>query len=301
MNHNVLARGCHIHTPILKIWNLTNRVFDLNIYIEKKEGKMLGVMFLVIIGSVAFQTDWMGGDGVLGPVSDWGTQYWVSDSITTGTQGQVSLIATRWNYANWVKHVVENSGALSQGFMPADINGDGIRDLVSPYPDSGVWYENLGDYTFAKRFIGPNDNITYTYPCDLDKDGDIDILTGGAGKVGWYENDALVWTWHEIDSTGTRNRVSPADVDLDGDIDIIGGGSGGNEEFYTYQCAAIQQHGLLSHKVCIRHIGMKDRRKIRNMEVKPRTCLSLQYKRLFSTMLNEGAKVGLGFHELEIY
>jgi len=81
-------------------------------------------------------------------------------------------------------------------------------------------------------------------------------------------------------------------------IDIIGGGSGGNEEFYTYQCAAIQRHELLSHKVCIRHIGMKDRRKIRNMEVKPRTCLSLQYKRSFSTMLNEGGKVGLGFHEL---
>jgi hypothetical protein len=169
----------------------------------------------------------MGGDGVLGPVSDWRTQYYAGDSITVATEGQVSLFATQWNYTSsgWVKHVVESSGARDQGFMPADINGDGIRDLVAPYPDSGVWYENSGDYAFTKHLIGPNDNITYTYPCDLDEDGDMDILTGGNGKAGWYENNALVWTWHEIDSTGTRNRVSPADVDIDGDIDIIGGGA----------------------------------------------------------------------------
>lgn len=81
-------------------------------------------------------------------------------------------------------------------------------------------------------------------------------------------------------------------------IDIIGGGAGGNEEIYTYQCAAIQRHELLCHKVCICHIGMKDRKKVRAHEIKPRPFLSPQYKRDFSTMLDEGVKVGLGFNEL---
>lgn len=81
-------------------------------------------------------------------------------------------------------------------------------------------------------------------------------------------------------------------------IDIIGGGAGGNEELYTYQCAAIQRHELLSHKVCVRHIGMGDRKKKLAKETFPRSFLAPQYKRDFSTTLDEGAKVGLGFYEL---
>lgn len=78
----------------------------------------------------------------------------------------------------------------------------------------------------------------------------------------------------------------------------IGGGFGGNEAFYPYQCAAIRRHELLSHKVCVRHIGRNDRKQVFNQEANPRTLLYPQYKRCFSTMLNEGVKVGLGFYEL---
>lgn len=83
-------------------------------------------------------------------------------------------------------------------------------------------------------------------------------------------------------------------------IDIIGGGAGGNEEFYTYQCAAIQRNELLSHKIMIHHIGKKDRKKVLDREVKPRTFLYNYYKRNFINMLDAGVKVGLGFYEISV-
>ncbi len=191
---------------------------------------MLHLLFLIVIGAVSLQTDWMGGSGVLGPASDWRTQYYKGDSVTAATPGQVSLVATEWDYSKWEKHIVESNwgiGSNHQGFMPADINKDGKKDLVAHTADKVVWYENLGDYTFAtKHIIGPaNDGFSVylsVYPCDLDTDGDIDVLvaTKGVG-LGWYENQGSLWIWHIVDNGIGYHRVSSADVELDGDVDMI--------------------------------------------------------------------------------
>ena len=187
--------------------------------------------YLLLLASflVSYQTNWMGGSGVLGPVNNWGSQYWASDSVTTATEGQVSLIATEWDYANWVRHIVDTANpgiwGSTQGFMPADIDNDGIVDLVAQISDSVVWYKHSGYYNFSsKNIIGPADDGGWitpcVYPCDLDKDGNIDVLvaTHGTG-VGWYKNPT--WTYYNLDNSTGYHRISAADVELDGDIDII--------------------------------------------------------------------------------
>jgi hypothetical protein len=171
----------------------------------------------------------MGGQNVLGPVTDWGTQYYMSDSVTAATPGQVSLVATERNYSAWVRHVVDNDPGIkggAQGLMPADIDGDRAMDLVAHSNGNVFWYKNVGNYDFLKCLIGPAANGTYFWscvcPCDLDKDGDDDVLV--ATKVigvGWYENENLSWTWHSLDNTRGYQMVSASDVELDGDIDII--------------------------------------------------------------------------------
>ncbi len=180
-------------------------------------------------GSRWVQTDWMGGPGLLGPVSDWGTRYWVSDSVTAATEGQVSLVAASWDYFDWAKHVVESNGGIpahAQGFMPADVDGDGIVDLVAHTADWVVWYGHDGYYNFTKNLIGPADDggidAPCVYPCDLDRDGDIDVLvaTGGIG-CGWYENEGLSWAYHSLDNTIGYHRISACDVELDNDMDVI--------------------------------------------------------------------------------
>jgi hypothetical protein len=188
-------------------------------------------MLLMIIGGISEQTDWMGGDGVLGPVNDWRTQYFTGDSVTAATEGQVSLVATQWDYSasGWAKHILENNSGIhchTQGLLPGDVDGDGIVDLVAHCNDEVVWYKHSGDYLFFKNVVGPADDggaaNPCVYPCDLDGDNDMDVLvaTHGIG-AGWFEQQGLAWVWHELDTTVGYHRISATDVELDGDLDII--------------------------------------------------------------------------------
>lgn len=174
------------------------------------------------------QTDWMGGSGIQGPVTNWSTRYLSGDSITAATEGQVSLIATQWTYSNWVKHTIEASSKISgmfQGLMPADIDKDGLSDCIACSDTSQVsWYKNLGGYTFQKNIIDNKDSLSIcwcTYPYDLDKDGDIDVLVAGRRGVFWYENQNPTWVCHIVDTSKKFHRIFATDVELDGDIDII--------------------------------------------------------------------------------
>ncbi len=78
---------------------------------------------------------------------------------------------------------------------------------------------------FAKHVIDDVDrllNVEDLYGLDLDADGDLDILTGGANAdVHWHENDGGVFTQRLIFSAGSGRRVYPADVDGDGDADVL--------------------------------------------------------------------------------
>ena len=60
---------------------------------------------------------------------------------------------------------------------------------------------------------------------DLDKDGDLDILSAGNGgtKVGWYENRGdFTFDEHIISTTGyAPEAIKAADMDKDGDLDIL--------------------------------------------------------------------------------
>ncbi|MDD5528715.1 MAG: T9SS type A sorting domain-containing protein [bacterium] len=204
---------------------------------------MIYLLIVFCIWERQIQTDWMGGSGVQGPVTNWNTQYYEKDSVSTANKGQVSLIATSWDYTStgWVKHVVENNSGilpLEQGFMPADINGDGIKDLVAHSYNEVVWYENAGSYNFTKRVIGSANCGTSVsacvHPCDIDKDEDIDVLVATADiGLGWFENmgNGASWTYHIQDSSIGYHSVWAGDMGLDGDMDMVAVDNSGGEFF----------------------------------------------------------------------
>ncbi|MDD5528698.1 MAG: T9SS type A sorting domain-containing protein [bacterium] len=208
---------------------------------------MIYLLIIFCLWEKQTQTDWMGGSGVQGPVTNWSTRYYEGDSVTVAIEGQVSLIATKWDYTSngWVRHSVDANAGITdhtQGFMPADIGNDGIQDLIAHTNDSVFWYKNVGNYVFTKQPIGPASSggiaTPCVFPCDLDKDEDVDVLvaTGGSG-TGWFENDinnTPPWIYHQI-ATGNYHRVSSADIDLDGDMDVIAV----NNSDYEY-CGTIQ-------------------------------------------------------------
>ncbi|MBI4723023.1 MAG: T9SS type A sorting domain-containing protein [Candidatus Stahlbacteria bacterium] len=189
------------------------------------------ILLSVMFGGISRQTDWMAGPGILGPVSAWKTDYNTSSNVTVATAGQVSLIATSWDYNAWVEHMIESNSGIwhhTQGLLPVDMDKDGIPDLVGYSAGQVVWYKHDGYYNFFKNIIGNADEgsagyrASCVYPIDLDGDGDIDVLVATPViGVGWFENLGLPnWGWHAIQS-GAFHRISGADIDLDGDIDII--------------------------------------------------------------------------------
>lgn len=87
-------------------------------------------------------------------------------------------------------------------FEVADLDGDGLKDLIVAENDAGwnpeknlVWFKNNGDKTFGEaRVIDQSIGwVAFNSPlvADIDQDGDNDIVlySGGPGALRTYEND----------------------------------------------------------------------------------------------------------------
>jgi hypothetical protein len=97
--------------------------------------------------------------------------------------------------SNWQRHVIDYQKPWRSIFvMTADMNGDGLKDIVT----GGWWYQNPGipSGSWTRHVIGnPLNNMATVY--DFDEDGDIDIIgTEGEGSsvnddFAWAQNDGL--------------------------------------------------------------------------------------------------------------
>jgi hypothetical protein len=130
--------------------------------------------------------------------------------------------------------------------VAADIDGDGDDDVVSASSgdDTVAWYEN--DAAVMGRFSGSRNVITTAadgasdvFAADLDRDGDIDVLTASANDdtVAWYENDgAGAFGAARILSDGVAgaSAVRAVDLDRDGDYDVVAA-SATNDEVVWFE------------------------------------------------------------------
>ena len=121
----------------------------------------------------------------------------------------------------------------------ADLDGDGDMDVLSAGEKEIAWYENDGRGNFVTRVIttaifADNLNLFSVHASDVDKDGDMDILSASyfmsSGKVVWYENDgAESFSAHTITASVDDTRsVFAADFDNDGDTDVLSASPGDN-------------------------------------------------------------------------
>jgi hypothetical protein len=152
---------------------------------------------------------------------------------------------TRWieNLGNWQfkSHILQNlSGPINVEIVDIDKDGDlDIISLVSQEWEEIYCYINDGKGNFKSKLLWGSSNEDFgssgIYMCDLDKDGDQDILyTNGdafdyippQGRpwhgVQWLENKGNVnFEFHRIcNFTGAYN-ARPVDIDNDGDLDLF--------------------------------------------------------------------------------
>lgn len=139
-----------------------------------------------------------------------------------------------------------------------DIDGDGDLDaFVGVLNGNTIYYENTGTALAPVFFISGNtlnnplngvdigQNSTLTF-ADVDHDGDLDALLGGAdGALLYYRNTGTAVTPVFSAQSGADNPFSGvdlgdntapafADIDGDGDMDVFSGDAAGNIHYFEH-------------------------------------------------------------------
>ena len=181
---------------------------------------------IVFAGTVT-QTDWSGGGGEEGPVSNWYDLFWSSDNI------DFDLEELKLSFSP-IEHIIDGDFEGAYCVHSIDLDGDGDIDIIaSTRGDYGkvLWFENIDgsgttwtEHTVDAYYQGSLSVL----PTDIDGDGDIDVLGASVSynDVSWWENmDSMgaIWEQHTVDGyyDGAASVYS-ADIDGDGDIDILG-------------------------------------------------------------------------------
>jgi len=98
----------------------------------------------------------------------------------------------------------------------ADINGDGLLDIVS----STLWIENTGAVNGFIEHLYPVGESGNSFPADMDNDGDIDILRTPLPKTNISSGKGFVWM-ENTDGLGTFVNL-PEFADVSGAVTYRG-------------------------------------------------------------------------------
>jgi len=152
---------------------------------------------------------------------------------------------TRWieNLGDWKfkSHILQNlSGPINVEIVDIDKDGDlDIVSLVSQEWEEIYCFINDGKGNFQPKLIWGSSNQDYGSSgismCDLDKDGDMDILYSNGDAfdyippqgrpwhgVQWLENKGnMKFEFHRLCSFTGATNVRAADIDNDGDLDLF--------------------------------------------------------------------------------
>ena len=136
----------------------------------------------------------------------------------------------------WTERVIA-TGVWPQQIHVADVDGDGDLDAITANQGTNMvaWQENTaGDGTvWTPHGIesSVDDWIRSVYASDVDRDGDIDVLSASVtqNRITLHENtagDGSAWTARVISDTAlAAESVRALDVDADGDIDVVSASS----------------------------------------------------------------------------
>lgn len=203
-------------------------------------GILMHRMILILLGMAGLmaaaadtgtQTDWAGGDGVLGPVNAWDDCFAGFDGASwRAIPGQLCLAGVP--LATPQEELIDATFDGPVSLFTCDLDGDGDNDLVGAarHANQIAYWRNEGGTPLQWTFLSIDDSIEVpltVHAADIDGDGDLDVIGGGYDEalVAWYRNDGgrpIVWTKQIIDDDFPgAHQVYAEDVDNDGRPDVV--------------------------------------------------------------------------------
>jgi hypothetical protein len=182
-------------------------------------------------GDDATQTDWSGGGGVPGPVSEWADEFDASAGISyLSIPGRLALSSSA--LASPVEHFIDSTYTGVIGVAVGDIDGDGDMDIVGTASESGVavWWENDGGDppVFTEYTVGTPPGAAGVEVADIDGDGRLDVvlaLDAPRNKIVWKPNlggDPIAWGSQTIEGIWRQAwEIAAGDVNGDGHMDVM--------------------------------------------------------------------------------
>ncbi|MCK4506877.1 MAG: T9SS type A sorting domain-containing protein [Candidatus Aegiribacteria sp.] len=176
----------------------------------------------------AIQTDWSGGQGVPGPVIEFGCDFFIEMGLDWWQAPGLLRLA-----GDIVEHVVDDNFDGAHSVHVSDIDGDSDLDILGAAYNANefAWWENSDGYgtVWIKHLIASGFAYAYAiYSEDINDDGYIDVI-GAAfndNSITWWQNSdgsGNAWIEHQIsDSFVAASAVYSEDIDGDGDMDVLG-------------------------------------------------------------------------------
>ncbi len=161
-----------------------------------------------------------------------------NDLDIIGTADESNMLAwwenTGDNSQIWSKKIIDANFIGSCFVDVIDINKNSKLDVIgSAWSSNQLAYWLCNDYStnsWSKHIVTTNLDIAVrSYGCDIDLDGDIDVIAIGKipGEFVIYYNDSFNWSKHVLEYNFTGGAaLELIDFDNDGDIDIVAGAGG---------------------------------------------------------------------------
>lgn len=156
--------------------------------------------------------------------------------LDVNRDGTLDILSGEFWYEapKWTKHLVRNIPIISNylddfAAVPMDVNKDGWTDVVSVtwFSTKVSWIENPSgkDVPWKEHVVENPGNSETAIACDVDGDGQLDVLPNLAQLTAWYErvgegeNAKLVK--HVVDEKRGGHGIGFGDINGDGRGDIV--------------------------------------------------------------------------------
>lgn len=188
------------------------------------------------------QNDWSGAPGVIGPVTSCGDAFLTGEGVKSTTPGLPTLERFEPELESFVKLNPDGLGSamLARGIAYADITGDGnegiVAAVIDPANQTATYSlfvrrrEATCPLTFARfgeDWLNPTEVVdlpTDMACADADRDGKLDVVYKGSGRVRIFHNVGnQLAKWHKFDLTGFayNGKLFCGDARGDGDVVIM--------------------------------------------------------------------------------